>query len=201
MVPAVGTPCMPQISGFVHSQFSPVLITQTQTRFSKKTFTKRYHATGVPTNNMVTIQNSNERFKRVMTSQPTISNPRFSHSHITHVCDKEYLPIYPEPIDFIVLQQVPTCLQNLDLRDLSPKHRRHEQYVHEDGRPVKKFRKSTEFPDYVDYKEDEKKEDDENAGRARGLPNEKYGSYTCPMCKKLFGTFTNIGRTYGVSSW
>ncbi|XP_024004499.1 uncharacterized protein LOC112081883 [Eutrema salsugineum] len=185
MVPAVGTPCMPLISGFVHSQFSPVLITQTQTRFTKRTFTKRYHATVVPTNHMVTVQNGNERVERVMTSQsqPTISNPRFSHSHITHVCGKECLPIYPEPIDFIVSEQVPTGLQNLDLRDLSPNHRRHEQYVHEVGRPVKKFRNSTEFPGFADYKED-----DGNAGRARGLPNENYGSNTCPMCKQLFGT-------------
>lgn len=153
MISPFSMPCTAQISDFV--------------RVSKatQTITNRYHAI-VPTNNMVTVQNDNERVKRVISSNPNISN---STSHPPNIFDKHYETFSPKPINYFCSQEDSTS-----------------------RRPVKKIREAidflTEIDDYINYEEGEIIEDDENVGWIHNLPYEKDGSFICLKCDNLFDT-------------
>lgn len=177
MASSFNMPCPAQSSTSI--TFSQVSITQT--------ITKRYTSI-IPTNNSVTIQNDNERVKRVMTSDPTI---RSSTPHLPNIFDKHFETFTPKPIDYFCSQQESPYHQHLERFSSSPKHH-NNPYVPRGAPLVKRFYKPVEVlkgdRDYIDYNKYERSEEGESAGWIHKLPYEQEASFICLKCNTLFHT-------------
>ncbi|CAN7081731.1 unnamed protein product [Brassica oleracea var. botrytis] len=157
---------MPQISGFVNPQFSPVLATPT--------IPNMYHHATVPTNNMVSSQNGHGRGNRVITSGQTIRN------HSPNVFGNATPTISNLNDDVMVPTNNMVTSQN-----------GHERVITSDPtiNPPNVFnnQRETFYPEPIDYtKVDTSDEGGENKYQTHGVPNENFGSFMCPKCHSLF---------------
>ncbi|CAN6914671.1 unnamed protein product [Brassica oleracea] len=157
---------MPQISGFVNPQFSPVLATPT--------IPNMYHHATVPTNNMVSSQNGHGRGNRVITSGQTIRN------HSPNVFGNATPTISNLNDDVMVPTNNMVTSQN-----------GHERVITSDPtiNPPNVFnnQRETFYPEPIDCtKVDTSDEGGENKYQTHGIPNENYGSYMCPKCHSRF---------------
>ncbi|XP_056862774.1 uncharacterized protein LOC130510460 [Raphanus sativus] len=206
---------MPQISGFVNPRFSPVfasptipnmyhhatvptnnmvtsqnghdrgqrVITSGQTDWNHSqnvfgkvtpTISNMYDHVMVPTNNMVTSQNGHDRGKRVITSGQTDWN------HSPNVFGK-VTPTISNMYDHVM---VPT-------NNMVTSQNGQERVITSDPtiHPPNVFNNQwkTFYPEPIDYtKVDTSDNGGENKYRTQSIPNEKYGTYTCPKCHSPF---------------
>ncbi|KAJ0229309.1 hypothetical protein HA466_0317570 [Hirschfeldia incana] len=157
---------MPQISRFVNPGFSPVLATPT--------IPNMYHHATVPTNNMATSQNGHDRGKHVITSGQTGWN------HSPDVFGK----VTPTISNMYDHNMVPT-------NNMVTSQNFHEHVITSDPtiHPPNGFNNQwkTVYPEPIDYtKVDTSDDGGENKYQTQSIPNEKYGTFTCPKCHSLF---------------